>query len=266
MARERVQKIMSHAGIDSRRACEKIIDAGRVTVNGERITLGDKADPETDDIRVDGKPIHADQIEYVYYVVHKPQGVLSAPATAPGDERPTVIEGLPFEDHLFTIGRLDADSEGMMIITNDGDLANRLAHPRYEHTKTYKVVVYDEMSEEKIEEWRNGLFLGPGEKTAPCSVKVLDSNRKTTTLEVVMIEGKKRQIRRVGAMLGHPVKSLIRTHIGQLGLGTLSRGEWYRLGDEEVAYLSQPAPELEEIRQRQKDLRQKARDKRRSRK
>ena len=194
--------------------------------------------------------------------MNKPVNVLSAPATMPDDERPVVRDLIPVEGHLFTIGRLDAESEGLMVLTNDGDLTNRLAHPRYEHTKTYKVTVYGEVPEEKLEEWQNGLFIGPGEKTAPCYVKVLETNPSTTVLRIVMIEGKKRQIRRIASLLGHPVKKLMRTHIGQLGVGTLRRGEWYRLTDEEVKYMSEPAWELDVIRKRRRELR-KARQQRR---
>ena len=125
--------------------------------------------------------------------------------------------------------------------------------PRYEHTKTYKVTVYGHPSQEALEEWQNGVWLSEG-KTAPCYVKVLDSSKGTTTLRIVMIEGKKRQIRRIAAKLDHPVKKLMRTHIGQLGVGTLRRGEWYKLSDEEVHYMAQPSWELDLIRKRRRKL------------
>lgn len=252
---ERVQKLMAQAGLGSRRACEAIIEDGRVRVNGRIITLGDKADPETDVIEVDGQRINAANVEKRYYVFYKPVNVLSTNAQNPGDDRQTVRELLPVEGHLFTIGRLDAESEGLMVLTNDGDLTNRLAHPRYEHTKTYKVTVYGEPTEETLEQWQNGVYLEEG-KTAPCYVKVLESSKTTTTLRIVMIEGKKRQIRRVATRLGHPVKKLMRTHIGQLGVGTLRRGEWYRLDDEEIAAMQEPAWELDLIRRRRRRLRQ----------
>ncbi len=257
---ERLQKLMSQAGLDSRRNCEKIIEQGRVTVNGKVAKLGDKADPTTDDIRVDGERMYPDRVELVYYVVNKPPNILSAPATDPKDDRTTVREMIPYEGHLFTIGRLDAESEGLMVLTNDGELTNRIAHPRYEHTKTYKVTVYGEPTEQALEEWQNGLFIAPGEKTAPCYVKVMETSQNTTTLRVVMIEGKKRQIRRVASVLGYPVKKLMRTHIGMLGVGTLRRGEWYRLSDEEVKYMSEVAWELDIIRRRRRRLREQKRN------
>lgn len=254
---ERVQKLMSQAGIASRRESEKIIEQGRVTVNGKVIAVGDKANPAKDDIRVDGERLKLEEVELVYYVLNKPLNVLSTNNNNnPDDDRPTVREILPVDGHLFTIGRLDAESEGLMVLTNDGELANKLAHPRYEHTKTYKVTVYGYPTEETLEEWQNGVWLEEG-KTAVCYVKVLETNKASsnTTLRVVMIEGKKRQIRRVAAKLGHPVKKLMRTHIGQLGIGTLRRGEWYKLTDEEVMYMSEPAWELDVIRKRRRALR-----------
>lgn len=256
--KERVQKLMAQAGIASRRACEGIIEQGRVTVNGNVITVGDKADPNNDVIRVDGQKLNFQEIKKWYIVVNKPLHVLSAPSTNRDDERPVIREMIPVDGHLFPIGRLDADSDGLMVLTNDGELTNRLAHPRYEHTKTYKIEVYGTPSEETLEKWQNGLWLEDG-KTSPCYVKVLESNtlNGTSTLRVVMIEGKKRQIRRVATKLGHNVRRLTRTHIGQLGLGTLRRGEWYELEAPEVLAMSEPAWELDFIKRRQKDLKQK---------
>lgn len=254
--KERVQKLMAQADIGSRRACENIIREGRVRVNGKVITIGDKANPETDTITVDGERILAHAVEKRYYVFNKPINVLSSRTEGTDDDRPSVLEVVPLEGHLFTVGRLDAESEGLMILTNDGEMTNRLTHPRYEHTKTYKVVVYGDPSQETLEQWQDGVYLEDG-KTSPCFVKVLEKGTSTTTLRIIMIEGKKRQIRRVASKLEHPVKKLMRTHIGKLGLGTLRRGEWYRLDDDEVAALQEPAWELDLIRKRRRALRDK---------
>ena len=253
--KERVQKLMSQAGVASRRASEEMITQKRVTVNGKVVSLGDKADPTTDVIRVDGQKLKLQDVKQWYIVINKPNNVLSAPSTNSDDDRPTVRELIPIEGHLFSIGRLDADSDGLMVLTNNGELTNKLAHPRYEHTKTYKVEVYGEPSNYELEQWQDGVWLEEG-KTAPCFVKVLESNtnRGTTILRVVMIEGKKRQIRRVSTKFGYPVKRLTRTHIGQLGLGTLRRGEWYELEEAEVAAMSEPAWELDLIKRRQKKV------------
>lgn len=253
--KERVQKLMAQANIGSRRACEEIIRQGRVRVNGKVITVGDKADPSTDTVAVDGDNLHLTNIKKVYYVVNKPVNVLSTTLPHKDDDRATVRELVTVPGHLFTIGRLDAESEGVMILTNDGDMTNKLSHPRYEHTKTYKIVVYGTPSEETLESWQNGIYLEDG-KTSACYVKVLEANKSTTTLRIVMIEGKKRQIRRVATKLGHPVAKLMRTHIGQLGLGTLRRGEWYKLEEEELKAMQTPAWELELIRKRRRILRQ----------
>ena len=247
---------MAQANIGSRRASEKIIEQGRVKVNGKVVSLGAKADPTKDTIQVDDETLRFDNIELVYYVLNKPVNVLSANSPNHQDDREIVRNLIPVEGHLFTIGRLDAESEGLMVLTNDGDLTNKLSHPRYEHTKTYKVTVYGSPSEETLEQWQDGVWMD-GQKTAACYVKVLESNKNTSVLRIVMIEGKKRQIRRVATQLGHPVKKLMRTHIGQLGVGTLRRGEWYQLSDEEVAYMSEPAWELQLIRKRRQKNRRK---------
>jgi len=249
---ERVQKLMARANIASRRKSEEIIEEGRVTVNGKVITLGDKADPDKDIITVDGQRLKLKTFEKRYYVFHKPKNVLSTNQATPGDDRQTVRELIPTEGHLFSIGRLDAESEGLMVLTNDGDITHKLSHPSFEHTKTYKVTVYGQPTAETLVQWENGVWLD-GQRSAPCFVKVIDDTaRETTILRVIMIEGRKRQIRRVASMLGHPVKRLVRTHIGQLGLGTLRRGMWYRLADEEVQAMLIPADEVKFIRRKNK--------------
>ena len=251
MSQERVQKLMARANIASRRKSEEIIEQGRVKVNGKIITVGDKADPEKDTITVDGQRLKLEKIENRYYVFHKPMNVLSTNKAPDGDTRSTVRELVDVEGHLFSIGRLDAESEGLMVLTNDGDMTNKLSHPRYEHTKTYKVTVYGKPDAETLVNWENGVWLD-GNRTAPCYVKVLEETPDTTVLRIIMIEGRKRQIRRVASMLGYPVKKLVRTHIGQLGLGTLKRGAWYRLDEEEVAAMLVPAEEVKFIRRKNK--------------
>ena len=236
---------MAQADIGSRRHCEALISQGRVQVNGKVIALGAKADAGKDSILVDGVRISRAS-EPLYIVVNKPKGVLSV-HSAPDDERPTIRELVDVPGHLFTIGRLDADSEGLLILTNDGELANRVSHPRYEHTKTYKVTVKGKVSRKTIDSWESGVWLD-GSRTAACSVKPLQSSKRSTILRVVMTEGRKRQIRRVASQLGHPVIRLVRTHIGQLGLGTLRKGAWYQLDDDEIEALMTPSRELNAIR------------------
>lgn len=238
---------MAQADIGSRRACEEIIRAGRVKVNGEVIALGAKADPQTDKIVVDGSALSFANQRKVYLAFHKPKNVLSTKVGHKSDERKTFREFVPYEGHLFTIGRLDADSEGLMVLTNDGDLTNKLAHPRYQHTKTYKVDVYGLPTAEIVAQWEGGVPLEEG-LTAPCAVRITHGDHKVSTLRIVMTEGKKRQIRRVAIQLGFPVKRLIRTHIGKLALGTLRPGEWRELSADEVKELSQKAEDFQHIK------------------
>ncbi len=248
--KERVQKLMAQANKGSRRACEEIIRQGRVRVNGVVIKLGDQADPNTDVIEVDGEKLLFSGERKRFIAFNKPKHVVSTDELHEGDTRKMVRDFIPFEEHLFSIGRLDADSEGLMVLTNDGELANRLTHPRYRHTKTYKVVVAGLPTQETVNRWQNGVFLEEDGQTAPCYVKITDGSPKETTLRIVMTEGKKRQIRRVAVLLGHPVKSLTRTHIGKLALGTLRQGEWRELTPKDVKALSTPADELVEVPKR----------------
>lgn len=141
-----------------------------------------------------------------------------------------------------------------MVLTNDGELANKLSHPRYEHTKTYKVTLFGHPPADVLEKWEKGVWLD-GSRTAPCHIRVLESTPKMTTLRIVMIEGRKRQIRRIAMMLGYPVQRLLRTHIGQLGLGTLQKGAWYEMSAEEVAAMQQPAEEVKYLRRRRRMVR-----------
>lgn len=247
MPQERLQKLIAQAGIASRRAAEELIAQGRVTVNGQPAKVGDKADPAIDLVRVDGELLKTHGAPLVYLMLNKPTGIVTAVRAQRQEKRRTVLDLVQTEERVYPVGRLDADSEGLMVLTDDGDLANRLAHPRYQHHKTYKVVVYGLPSAETIRQWSKGVSLEDeetGERflTAPCSVQIVDGGRETT-LRIVMTEGKKRQIRRVASMLGHPVKSLTRTHIGRLGLGTLRPGEWRELTPKDVEALKARSPE-----------------------
>ena len=256
MPEQRVQKIMAQADLGSRRHCETIISSGRVQVNGKVISLGAKADPLKDVILVDGVRIST-AFEPICIVVNKPKGVLTTNKSTPDDDRPTIRDLVEVPGHLFPIGRLDADSEGLLILTNDGALANRISHPRYEHTKTYKVTVKGKVSRATIEAWESGVWLDDS-RTAACSVRTLQSTKRSTVLRIVMLEGRKRQIRRVANLLGHPVMRLVRTHIGQLGLGTLRKGAWYQLDEDETQALQTPARELADIRRARRERKRKA--------
>ncbi len=233
MGAERLQKLMARAGIASRRECEAIIEQGRVTVNGKVATLGTKADPEKDDIHVDGERLRLPKA-YDYIMLNKPRNTIADEDV--GGNWPRARDLIPLEGHLYPVGRLDVQSEGLMLFTNDGDLAHILTHPRYEHPKTYHVLVEGTPSDKTLAAWQRGIILD-GERTLPAEVKVLRKTRDGTLLEVVMREGRKRQIRRVAAALGHPALRIERIRLGPLELGDLPRGAWRRLTEEEVAAL-----------------------------
>jgi 23S rRNA pseudouridine2605 synthase len=234
MGSERVQKILAQAGFGSRRECEKLISAGRVTVNGKTIKLGDKADGFTDSIQVDRKPIKMAH-EKVYIALYKPRAILSD--RDPSEIRRTIFDLVPKVGHIFAVGRLDYDSEGLILLTNDGDLANQLTHPRYEHEKEYQVQVVKRPDNEQLSIWRRGVVLEDGYRTAPCHVSVISGDDKDAWLKVVLREGKKRQIREVGNRIGLPVKRIIRIRIGTVTLGDLKPGAWRNLTMAEVSRL-----------------------------
>lgn len=234
MPTERLQKIMARAGIGSRRSCEKIIAAGRVTVNGEVATLGDKADPQNDRIEVDHRPITEPE-PLTYIALYKPRGVLST-VTSP-DPRPNVRDLVQVPGHLYPVGRLDVDSEGLILLTNDGALTNRLTHPRYEHEKEYRVLVARRPDEEQLETWRRGVVLEDGYRTAPARVYLERPSGKGAWLRVILKEGRKRQIRQIGSLIGLPVVKIVRVRIATLELGDLKPKHWRHLTNQEIAAL-----------------------------
>lgn len=231
---ERIQKLIARAGIASRRAAEELITTKQVTVNGRVANLGDKADPEVDDIRVQGRKLAFNERPR-YIMMYKKRGVVSSNESQ-GD-RDTVVEVVRAKERLYPVGRLDIDSDGLILLTNDGELANRLTHPRYGVEKTYKVLVTGKPNRETLEAWRNGIVL-EGERTLPAQVRVLSgTDSEHTTLQIIMHEGKKRQIRRVAEALGHPVIRLTRTAIGPISLGHLKPGQFRDLSPAEIKIL-----------------------------
>ncbi len=228
---ERLQKILAAAGYGSRRSCEDLILAGRVTVNGQEAHLGSKADLANDQVKLDGKLIRSAET-FQYIAVYKPRGVLSA-VTAP-DPRPTVRSLVPVHGTLYPVGRLDVDSEGLILLTNDGELANQLTHPRYGHEKEYRVLVARHPDEKQLAAWRNGVVLEDGHRSAPAQVEVESHSGKGSWVRVIMFEGRKRQIRDTCRQIGLPVVSIVRVRIGTLRLGTLKPGQWRHLTANEV--------------------------------
>lgn len=230
---------MAHAGIASRRECEQLIEQGLVRVNGRTAAIGDKADPEKDRIEVRGQLIHGKaQEEHIYVALNKPKGIISSLEDELGEDRKVVRDLVPIPGHIYPVGRLDKQSEGLILMTNDGNLAHKLTHPRYGHSKKYKVVIEGKISPEALQKWRRGMYLD-GRKTAPADVKIVQQGPNFTHLEIVMREGRKRQIRRIANMLGYPVTQLVREEIGPLKLGDLKTGDWRYLEPKEVQALQE---------------------------
>ena len=235
MERERLQKILSKSGYGSRRDCEKIIAEGRVTVNNELSKLGDKADYTTDVVRVDNKIISKPETSTIYLAFYKPRKVLSEIKKL--DDRPVITDFIPLDDYFFIVGRLDFDSEGLLLLTNDGEIANRLTHPRYEHEKEYHVQVSKVPDQDQLNTWRKGVVIEGGHRTLPARVEILQQDKTGKWLRVIMKEGKKRQIREVGFSIGLPVKRIIRRRIGPVEAGRLKPGEWRPLTPQEMRSL-----------------------------
>lgn len=234
MTSERVQKVLARAGLGSRRGCEELIREGRVTVNGRIASLGSSADPTLDEIRVDGERLSTGG-ELVYVALNKPVGVVSS-SRAQG-ARQTVLELVDVPQRLFAVGRLDVDSEGLVLLTNDGEAALRLTHPRYEQEKEYRVLVDRLPATENVEAWRRGIVLGDGSRAMPAKVSLVSREGKGAWLSVVMQEGRKRQIRETAQLLGLHVRRLVRVRIDGIRLGDLKPGEWRRLSPPEAERL-----------------------------
>lgn len=229
---ERLQKILSARGIASRRKAEEYILAGLVTVNGKKAELGQKADPQVDTIEVDGK-VMEERAEMQYYLLYKPVGVESTNVVGTR-EAPTVRDILPpaLQGKIYPVGRLDKDSEGLLLLTNDGPLSFRLTHPKFDHVKEYDVTLKDEIRDSSIEKLRNGVFLD-GTKTKPAVIERLGKN----VIRISLTEGRNRQIRRMCAKVGSEVVRLVRVRITTLRDPLLGVGKLRLLTPQEKAQL-----------------------------
>jgi pseudouridine synthase len=231
---ERLQKTLAHAGVASRRKAEELIRQGRVTVNGQVVTqLGTKVDPARDEIRLDGQYVQP-AASRTYLMLNKPRGVLSTMEDERG--RRALGDLVQPPARVYPVGRLDVSSEGLILLTDDGELADLLTHPRYRHEKEYRVLVNGHPSEKTLAAWQRGVVLD-GQPTAPARVELIRRERDSSLLRIVMREGRKRQIRRVAALLGHPVRELQRVRLGPLRLGQLAVGQWRYLTATEIREL-----------------------------
>jgi len=230
---ERLQKVLARVGLGSRRTCEELIAAGRVTVNGERATLGRRVDVGADTVAVDGAPLPVAP-GLVHYLLHKPAGVITTARDTHG--RPTVLALVPARPRVFPVGRLDADTEGLLILTNDGELAQRLAHPSFGVDKEYLVETDGRPTPGALAALRRGVMLDDG-ITAPATVGVLGPG----VLRIVIHEGRNRQVRRMCEAVGFPVRRLVRTRIGPVRDRALAPGQWRALTQAEVRALGRAA-------------------------
>jgi 23S rRNA pseudouridine2605 synthase len=226
---QRLQKVLAQAGLGSRRACEVLIAGGRVRVNGQVATLGDRADPEVDEVEVDGALVGV-RPGLVHYLLNKPAGVVTTASDPQG--RATVVGLVPAEPRVFPVGRLDADTEGLLLLTNDGDLAHRLTHPSFGIDKEYLVEVEGTPARGVVRRLRDGVELEDG-VTAPAKVAAVGAN----LLRITIHEGRKRQVRRMCDAVGHPVRRLVRVRIGPVSDRRLAPGEWRPLRQDEVRAL-----------------------------
>ena len=227
---ERVQKVLAAAGIGSRRACEELIAAGRVAVDGEVIALGAKADATRQVITLDGERIHSNPT-LVYLLLNKPTGYVTTVTDPQG--RPTVMDLIPATPRVYPVGRLDRDTEGLLLLTNDGELANRVAHPRYEIEKTYVAQIRGPAKRRAVRQLLDGVELEDGVAKAR-SVRELGSASDHTLVEIVLAEGRKREVRRMLQAVGLPLERLARVRVGPLPLGDISPGKFRPLTGAEV--------------------------------
>jgi 23S rRNA pseudouridine2605 synthase len=228
---ERLQKVLAAVGFGSRRACEELIRQGRVTIDGDVAVLGQRVDPRVARVAVDGVPVSV-RPGLVYYLLNKPPGVVTTASDPQG--RPTVLDLVPREPRVFPVGRLDADTEGLLILTNDGDLAHRLAHPSFGVEKEYLVEVESRPSPGELRQLRTGVLLEDG-LTAPAKASLVPPRG----IRLSIHEGRKRQVRRMCAAIGHPVVRLVRTRIGPIADRRLPPGTWRPLRPDEVRGLEE---------------------------
>ena len=248
-AKLRIQKHLGAMGVGSRRAVEQMIIDGRITLNGKLITdLPCFVDPAADDIRVDGRAVSRRRPQHVYFLLNKPKGVVCTQSDP--QNRPRAVDLIPpIRQRIYCVGRLDADSTGLIILTNDGALTQRVTHPRYGVAKTYVVQVDGALTGDQLQKLRNGMWLD-GVRTQPAHVRVVRRGRNASLLQIRLTEGRNREIRRVLARLGHRVRRLSRVAIGQIRDRGLKVGNFRTMTPQEVAKLTRTAQERPPRRRR----------------
>ena len=231
----RLQKIISESGLLSRRKADLLIKQGRVSLNGRQAIIGEKADPYFDHILVDGKDLPK-KLNHKVLLLNKPHGVISTCHDNHG--RKTILSLIPYNLRrgIYPVGRLDSDSRGAILLTNNGDLTLKLTHPKYSHKKTYLVWLSGQPSQSKLNKWRNGILLD-GKITMPATIELMEVVNQKTLLKIILKEGRNRQIRKIATIIGHPVQDLQRIAISNIKLNGLQEGEWRELKRKEWASL-----------------------------
>lgn len=232
----RLNKYMADCGVDSRRGCDKIIQEGRVRVNNKLVNeLGFMVNEDNDTVKVDGKKIVLKN-KNVYIMLHKPKGFVTT--VKDEKERKTVMELVDVKTRVYPVGRLDYDTEGLLLLTNDGDMTYKLTHPKYEVTKKYVARIEGEVTEKDLEQLRKGVEID-GKKTAPAKAKLVEKYDDGCKVELTIHEGRNHQVKKMFEAIGKNVAFLKRTEMGEIHLGGLSRGKWRFLNDKEIAYLKE---------------------------
>ncbi len=233
---ERLQKYLAEAGIASRRKSEELITAGLVKVNGKIVTeLGTKVDPKKDEVVYRGQVVNKKEVEMVYIMLHKPEGYVTTAKEQFG--RPSVMDLVrDVKERIFPVGRLDYETSGLLLLTNDGDLTYKLTHPKHDVDKTYHAKVYGTPDEMDLQMFRRGVFID-GVRTKPAKIQILEKGERQSLAEIKIHEGKNRQVRKMCEAISHPVAQLKRVATGDLELGDLQKGKYRHLTAAEVKYL-----------------------------